>query len=539
MRAAIYARYSDPRQNPDSIRDQVAVCRALIAHEGYLEVAVYSDAAISAAAPGNRPGYLQMLADARTGAFDVVVGEALDRLSRGQADVTNTYEDLQALGVEIHTLAEGRITELHIGLKGTMNALALKDLGAKTHRGMAGVLREGRAISTPYGYRVVRKLDAAGELVVGLREIDEFERAIVLRIFDEYASGKSPRMICSGLNAEAIPSPTGKAWAANRLTGRRYGLLTNEAYRGVLVWGKSRGVKDRSTGRKRQVVSAPEAVIRIERPDLRIVDDLLWARVQARLAANAAASPADAQARRRPKRLLSGVIACGCCGSAMTASHNAKAARYRCNGRVNKGPAFCTNGGTVPAADAERRVLAAVRDRLLRPEMIEAVVREVHRLSAERARTSGADRGRLERELGEVRRKAERLVDQVAEGVLAGSTVAGKIRELEARATILEREIQDTNAASNVVAMHPAAGDHYRRLVDDLSAALDSEVPAEVSAREAFRALIGKVRMIPGNKRGVYDLEIATPMQRLMTFIAGDRAFPAAGDIMPDLRILA
>lgn len=31
-------------------------------------------------------------------------------------------------------LAEGEINELHVGLKGKMNALFIKDLAAKTHR---------------------------------------------------------------------------------------------------------------------------------------------------------------------------------------------------------------------------------------------------------------------------------------------------------------------------------------------------------------------------------------------------------------------
>jgi hypothetical protein len=39
-------------------------------------------------------------------------------------------------GVNIVTPAEGDITHLHIGFKGTMNALFLKDLAEKTHRGL-------------------------------------------------------------------------------------------------------------------------------------------------------------------------------------------------------------------------------------------------------------------------------------------------------------------------------------------------------------------------------------------------------------------
>src|SRR5437879_10175912 len=83
-----------------------------------------------------RPGYQKLLEDARDGAFDVVVAEALDRLSRDQEDVAALYKRLTFAGIKMVTLAEGEISELHVGLKGTLNALFLKDLAAKTHRGL-------------------------------------------------------------------------------------------------------------------------------------------------------------------------------------------------------------------------------------------------------------------------------------------------------------------------------------------------------------------------------------------------------------------
>src|SRR5208283_341693 len=45
-------------------------------------------------------------------------------------------ERLKFAGITLFTLAEGEISELHIGLKGTMNALFLKDLAEKTRRGL-------------------------------------------------------------------------------------------------------------------------------------------------------------------------------------------------------------------------------------------------------------------------------------------------------------------------------------------------------------------------------------------------------------------
>jgi DNA invertase Pin-like site-specific DNA recombinase len=65
-----------------------------------------------------------------------VLAEALDRISRDQADVATLFKQLRFAGVPIVMLAEGENAELHVGLKGTINALFLKDVAAKTHRGL-------------------------------------------------------------------------------------------------------------------------------------------------------------------------------------------------------------------------------------------------------------------------------------------------------------------------------------------------------------------------------------------------------------------
>jgi len=45
----------------------------------------------------------------------------------------------------IITLAEGDITHLHIRFKGTMNAVFLKELAEKTHCGLRGRVKSGKA----------------------------------------------------------------------------------------------------------------------------------------------------------------------------------------------------------------------------------------------------------------------------------------------------------------------------------------------------------------------------------------------------------
>ena len=148
MRAVIYARYSSALQHDVSIEDQVRSCKAWINKEGWTFVTSYTDHAISGSIR-QRPGYQKLLEDVRSGEFDVVVLEALDRLSRDQEDVAALYKHLSFAGVKLITIGEGEISELHVGLKGAMNALFLKDLRVKVKRGLEGRVRQGRSGPRP------------------------------------------------------------------------------------------------------------------------------------------------------------------------------------------------------------------------------------------------------------------------------------------------------------------------------------------------------------------------------------------------------
>src|SRR6516162_9669296 len=219
MRAVIYARYSSQLQREASIEDQIRLCRARIEREGWQYLHAYTDRAISGAT-ALRPAYQQLLEDARRGQFDIVVAEALDRLSRDQEDVAGLFKRLNFAGVRLVTLAEGEISELHVGLKGTMNALFLKDLADKTRRGLEGRVRQGRSGGgLCYGYDVVRECNANGEPLYGGRKINETEAPIIRRIFAEFAAGKSPRRIALALNCENVSGPRGGQWDASTING--------------------------------------------------------------------------------------------------------------------------------------------------------------------------------------------------------------------------------------------------------------------------------------------------------------------------------
>lgn len=154
-----------------------------------------------------------------------------------------------------------------------MNALFLKDLADKTRRGLRGRVEAGKSGGGKcFGYDVVPGEER------GERVINGVHAAIVQRIFEDYADGKSPKAIAVQLNRENIPGPTGKGWGQSTINGNRQrgtGILNNELYIGRMVWNRLRYVKDPETGKRVSELNPEEEWIVQDVPELRILDQAL------------------------------------------------------------------------------------------------------------------------------------------------------------------------------------------------------------------------------------------------------------------------
>ncbi len=499
-RVALYARYSSDNQSATSIADQFVVCRDHADRSGWQVAGTYHDAAISGSSMILRPGIQALLTDAQRGLFDLVVAEALDRLSRDQADVATLFKHLRFAGVQIVTLAEGEISELHVGLKGTMNALFLKDLAAKTHRGLRGRVEKGKSGGgLCYGYDVVKDLGRDGELIRGDRRINLAEAEVVRRIFREFAAGVSPQALARRLNAEGVPGPEGALWSDSTLRGhaaRGTGLINNELYIGKLVWNRLRYVKDPTTGKRVSRINPRQAWIITDVPELRIVDDALWQAVKARqgelstkyasmIAATKAAHANRLNGTRRPRSLLSGLLVCGICGGPYALRGQD---RFGCSNHVMYGS--CTNNHGIAREALERRVLDGLRDRLMAPEVaaeaMRAYAEETNRLNRERRAAGEADR----RALAAVEKKAKELLTIMEDGGYTRG-MTDRLRDLEAKQDELTARIRQT--AVDIPDLHPNTAGIYRAKVERLTAALQQPQERDEAA-DAIRALIERKR---------------------------------------------
>lgn len=518
MRTAIYARFSTELQHERSIEDQVALCRAYAAKNGLTVASVYDDRARSGASILGRDGLMQMMDAARDGAFDVILVEALDRLSRDQEDLAGLWKRLNFLGIELRAVHDGKADQIQIGIRGLVGALYLQDLAHKVRRGMSGVIRDGRhAGGRAYGYRAVT--GKPGEL-----QIDEDEAAIVREIFESYVDGKTPREIAARLNARKVTPPRGRYWTASTINGsfkRHNGLILNDLYAGRIVWNKVRMIKDPDTGKRVSRPNLSSEWQSIDAPHLRIIAQDQFDQALAIKQERGGALPSRT---RKPKRVLSGLLKCGCCGSGMAVKDTRKG-RQRIQCTQMKEAGTCGHRRAYDLDTIERLVFDGLKANLTTPDLIAAYVETYNE---ERKRLSAsliANRSRIERRLARVKREFERVFQSYVKGFSEEAEVRQPLAELRAERKQLEADLASAEKPPETVALHPTALARYRQQVEDLQRVLSSESLTENrDAIIALRELVAAIIVQPTPVGAPIQVEVRGRLAALI----GHEVFPAA-----------
>ncbi|WP_114391271.1 recombinase family protein [Notoacmeibacter marinus] len=529
MKVAIYARYSSDNQRDASIADQFRMCRLHAEKQGWSIVEEYSDYAISGASL-LRPGVQALISDATRGRFDLVLAEAMDRLSRDQEDIAGLFKRMSYSDVKIFTLSEGEVSHLHVGLKGTMNALFLKDLADKTRRGQRGRVEAGKSGGgNAYGYDVVKKLDANGEPIRGNRSINEVQAEVVRRIFRDYAAGLSAKKIAFALNKKGIPAPSGGDWGFSTINGnpkRGNGILNNEMYIGRIVWNRQRFVKDPDTGKRQARPNPEEEWVIQDVPELRLMDDELWEAVKARQAKNRVALDANGHAdvskvhrRRRPKFLFSGLTKCACCGGGYSAI---SATLVGCSTARNKGT--CDNRVNIRRDELESRVLNALRTRLVDPVLFarfcEVFTQEVNRLRME----SRAEIATAEADIEKIDRELAKLLTAIKSGGPIEAIVED-MKSLEVRKAELTSFLETADDPPPL--LHPSMAELYRSRVQQLYDALQNEDGEKrMEAADIIRTLVEKIVLTPSD--GKVEIDVQGDLAGILTLSVQKRS-PAGG----------
>ena len=248
--------------------------------------------------------------------------------------------------------------------------------------------------------------------------------------------------------------------------------------------------------------SAQNAIVTSDVPHLKIIEDDLWERVQARLAAEAAptrapvGSPGAFWEKRRPAHLLTGKAFCGCCGRGLSILGQdylgCKAAKH----------GTCRNSGTIRRSVVEAHVLEALGRQLMQPDLLAEFITAFNAEWQTLAATLSAQAAAHQRELAAVERRIGNLVDAISDG-RASPSILAKLHALEAQQATLATQVTQVAQAEPAVlppALHPGIANIYARKIAHLRAALAEGDNPE--ALEAARALIDRVIISPPDPDG-------------------------------------
>lgn len=468
VRCAVYTRYSSIKQRESSTTDQIRNCRVGAERKGWVVLDDYirSDEELTGRTLAGREGIADLirLAMQRPKPFDCILIDDTSRLGRYLPDVLRECDRLIYYGVFIYFVSDGLDTRdensrlVHM-VKGYGDERFVRDHGKKVHRGQEGRVLSGYIHgSRCYGYRNVPIPDETRKGIYGQaailavkQEIIPEQAAVVVRIMENRASGISFGRIARALKAEGIAPPRNPnkagvpAWYASTIKE----ITKNELYRGVRIWNRVQNVFNFAEGTKSARKRPSSEWIRVEVPELRIIPDELWVRVQAvnqRGRDKYYASRLGGMNRTESSRtyLYSGSMVCGCCGGPFTVVCGKKPnVRYGCpNYRYRD---TCTNRVTILRRRLEQQLNAALSKNLSDERLEEERIREFSaqlkariELEEKLAREAGSIGLQLKEERAELQQQAGHLVDAIAQHGIS-SLLSSQLSTLEARLAEIER----------------------------------------------------------------------------------------------------
>lgn len=297
QRAVVYVRISsDPEGRKLGVARQEADCRKLASSRGWKVVAVYSDNDISAASGRRRPQWEALLDAIRAGEVDAVVAYSASRMYRRVADLGTFIEVVKERGVEVATVASGRIVldtadgRMLAGILASIDQGEAERVSERTSRHHAAAAANG---------------EVHGSLGFGFRGsvVDEGEASAIRDAASRVLSGESLGSIVASWNAAGFRTSRGGTW-------------TGQTLRRVLLAPRIAGLR---VHRGTTYPARWDAII----------DPRTWARV-----VEVIKDPARVSPPTRGKYLLSGILRCAECDSKMKAQPARGVPAYICASAV-------------------------------------------------------------------------------------------------------------------------------------------------------------------------------------------------------------
>ena len=437
-----------PGDESGSIENQHEILSKFVMLNGWIEVKTYRDDGYSG---GNfqRPGFLEMLEDARHGLINLILVKDLSRLGRDFVEV-GRYTDVifPSLGCRFVSVldcldSEGDNTDM-LHFRSLMNDYHLKDLSGKIKSVLYAKKKSGQYLTAyaPYGYR---KSDEDKHRLV----IDEAAAAVVQEIYQLRYSGIAYGKIVAALNENGILSPRwhwelhygkkgsckySKLWTYATVRN----ILNDAVYLGTVTQNRtgSRSYKDKTMIQKPEVEwicheDAHEAIIERE----------VWEAVQER---NQIAKQQVANHTPPAPALFTGKLVCADCGHPLAATRETQRRKngtskryvsYICSHFATTGHSACS-WHRIYEISLKTLVLSEIKvhsEMVKKDEgaVLDKLKQQLISASASQQDDSRQEVSRLCRRIGELEHMTAKLYEDKVSGAISGDTFAVLIQKSE------------------------------------------------------------------------------------------------------------
>ncbi|NJJ35106.1 recombinase family protein [Clostridioides difficile] len=333
MIAGLYIRVSTTKElQESSLEYQQALCSDFINDNNFELYGVYKDifTGTKTGRYNKRPGYQNLINDAKEGKIDVIIAKDLSRLSRNTFELEILRDLIKSDKIHLITLdgaVDSTIGNIHyLSTYILLYSEEARMISVRVEQSKKTMAKNGLFIGSkpPYGYYYYK-----GKLYVK----DDDSPNVVQNIFNNFIGGKSAEAIARDLTENNVPTPS-QLYNAKNVSSKWHGstvrdILKNQHYIGDLAQGKSKAVNSRNKNRLEKnkddyiiVKNTHEAIISKEQFNL--IQDIINSR-----------KPTSKVSRKT--HLLSNLIYCETCGRAISLRNN----DYICSGRLKHGKKVC------------------------------------------------------------------------------------------------------------------------------------------------------------------------------------------------------
>lgn len=342
LRVTYYARVSsESDEQLNSLDNQIAYYEDLIRrNRAWTYVPGYIDEGLSGISTKKRKHFNEMIADAKEGAFDLIITKEISRFARNTLDSLQYTRELLGWGVgvffqndNINTLDED--AELRLTIMSSIAQDELRKLSSRVKFGHQQAIKSNVVLgnSRIFGYKKDEK-----RLV-----IDESQAPMVRDLFRLYATGEySMKQLETLFYEQGYRNYNGNKIAHTTMSG----IISNPKYKGYYVGNKVR-IVDMFT--KKQKFLPPEewVMFKDETGEIvpAIVSEELWDKANEVLTRRSE-DVKNRQGICNHANLLTGKLYCAHCGAAYYRRESKSKdgtvnSKWVCSGKINNGADAC------------------------------------------------------------------------------------------------------------------------------------------------------------------------------------------------------